>query len=127
MSPHPNDTLQGRLINSEWEDPDERHLRHSFGYWRMIEHRMIRAQMKAEGLDPGDYIEMQRRSTTLHQNDPTLREQQARNPPDVEKVRGIWLSTDELIWLSDRIDGVNDPLGANVLAKALEALRRGVL
>ena len=73
---HPNDTLNGKLI--AWERPDEQHLRGKLGYWRMVEERMIRAEIEAEGGNPDDRFEIERRVTKNHTNDETYAQTSAR-------------------------------------------------
>lgn len=43
-----NDTLNGLLYGHE--RPEEMHLRHKLGYWQMVETRMVREQLLAEGV-----------------------------------------------------------------------------
>lgn len=94
-----NNTLNGRLLAHV--RPEDERLRHSFGFWRVIEERMIREEMIAEGLDPkspAGHFEVQRRVTENHKNDHTFREISAAfvakaspAPPDlaIEALRQI--------------------------------------
>lgn len=61
-----NDTLNGQLF--QWETDDEKHLRHQFGYWRMVEERMIRADLEAQGIAP-TYFTIQAKVQENHAND----------------------------------------------------------
>lgn len=68
---HPNDTLNGKLY--AWERPEEKHLRRKLGYWHMVEERMHRAQLAAEGVPsdaPGFWMHLARRIEETHKDDP---------------------------------------------------------
>lgn len=128
---HPNDTLQGKLF--AWEREDEKHLRHSLGYWMMVEKRMIRAEIAAEGGDPADVFEIAARRTALHANDETFADQCRRMSAEREaSALVLWLSGDgqrgldftktELEFLRDHFEGANDPTAQTILAKVLTAL-----
>lgn len=122
---HPNDTLNGKLVDSEWEREDEKHLRSSFGYWRVVEERMIRAQMKAEGKDPDApfaIFEISRRVVENHKNDPTLREHQAAKGLTIAGVRvplGIRFTDEELAFLVEHFAMANDPVAQSIRDKAV--------
>lgn len=120
---HPNDTLQGKLVDSEWERPEERHLRNKFGYWRMVEKRMIRAQIVAEGGDPDNVFEVSRRVEQNHKHDLSLREWQALHPvKQGPKTSSAYFTDEELMNLLDRYQGANDPVSQSILAKIRGAL-----
>ena len=128
---HPNDTLQGKLVNSEWERDDEKHLRHKIGYWRMVEERMIRAEMIAEGKNPDHMsflFEISRRVQENHKNDPTLREQQAARRIVIAGIEvrmpNLNLTPEELDFLSEHFDGANDPVALSILGKVREAIEK---
>jgi hypothetical protein len=127
---HPNDTLNGKLVNSEWEREDEKHLRNKFGYWRMVEERMVRAQIKAEGGNPDDVFEVSRRVFENHKNDPSLREQQEAKRASKLVIAGIEVklpganfTREELERIAEHFAGANDPVAQSIHAKATEALR----
>lgn len=124
---HPNDTLQGKLVDSEWEREDQKHLRGSFGYWRMVEHRMIRAEIIAEGGDPENVFEVSRRVERNHKSDLSLREQQelarAKAGPVIDK-EGVLFTREELEYLVDRFGMANDPIALAIHNHAWAALVR---
>lgn len=71
---HPNDTLGGKLLAFERED--EKHLRRKLGYWRMVEDRMVRDQLAAEGVTPdqwGFWSEISRRMVENHKDDASFK------------------------------------------------------
>lgn len=122
-----NDTLGGLLYAHEREE--EKHLRRCLGYWRMVEERMIRDQLAAEGwheANPGAWIgfEISRRVEANHRNDPTLREMQAARP--IAVVRSAQaeqrFTVEEMERLSQHFAGANDPVAQSILAKALASL-----
>lgn len=135
---HSNDTLNGRLL--EWELPEERHLRNRFGYWHMVEERMVRAQMAAEGITPETergcfYLLMTQRIMENHKDDPKpwhdrhglmygggIRQQAAYElQAMIEAAREECLQA-----LRDIRDGHNDPRGlASAVLIKLDEYRKG--
>jgi len=122
---HPNDTLNGKLL--AWERPEDRHLRNKIGYWRMVEERMIRAELEAEGWTGGDWkdgryigFEISRRVMENHKNDPTLREMQeaarAAQPVTI-RVPDIAFSMEELLDMREKYEGSNTEIGQGIHAK----------
>jgi hypothetical protein len=117
-----NDTLGGLLY--AYERPEERHLRRRTGYWRMVEERMVRDQLIAEGWPAEKYMgfEISRRVIANHKNDATYREigeaRAARQPPRVDTR----FSPEELERLIEHFAGANDPVAQSILAKALAGL-----
>lgn len=115
---HPNDTLNGRLFAYERED--EKHLRGKLGYWRMVEERMVRGEIEAEGGDPTNIFEISRRITENHKNDPTFREQQeaqrAARPVRIA-VPDITFSMEELLDMREKYEGSNTEIGQGIRAK----------
>lgn len=68
---HPNDTLNGKLL--AWERPEDKHLRRRFGYWQMVEERMVRAQLEEEGVAPDSpcfFMSVAKRIEENHKDDP---------------------------------------------------------
>lgn len=129
-SAYKNNTLNGALL--AWERPEERHLRHKFGYWNMVERRMIRAQLEAEGIEP-DEFEIGKRIVANHAGDATYREIGDAWRAECEarardafaaglSVRSIGLTRSELEFLAEHFDGANDPVAAAVLEKVRAAL-----
>lgn len=120
-----NDTLGGLLYAHE--RPEDIQHRGKFGYWRMIEKRMIRDQLVAEGWDADDWrihFEIAARVTANHRNDPSLREMQAARPmarsaPSAPSAR---FSDEELERLAEHFAGANDPVAQSILAKAMAGL-----
>lgn len=114
------DTLCGRLLAYERED--EHHLRRKIGYWRMVEKRMIRAEMVKAGLDPNDNFEIARRVERNHRNDPSMAERQAMArasaPPPVSVPDGF--TAIELQHMIDTWADANDPISRAIAAKAAQ-------
>lgn len=125
---HPNDTLQGKLL--EWEREDQKHLRSRFGYWRMVEERMVRYELEREGHDPNEFgfiFKVSKRITENHRNDPTLREQQAaaraaQGP--VTPSEHASFTREELERLIEHFGMANDPVTLSIHSKAWAALVR---
>lgn len=131
---HPNDTLNGQLL--AWELPEERHLRHAFGYWHNVEQRMIEVCLALEGItretDQFFYLHLSQRMLENHKDDPkpwhdrrglmyggAIRQQAAY---EIENAKDV--ARDECVEALRQIAaGHNDPrtLAAEVLAK-LDAL-----
>lgn len=117
-----NDTLGGLLYAHE--RPEERHLRRCTGYWQMVEERMIRDQLLADGWPPEKYIgfEISRRVIENHRSDATYREigeaRAARQPPRPDTR----FTPEELERLLEHFAGANDPVAQSILAKALAGL-----
>lgn len=109
------ETLDGKLL--EWEDKDQHHLRNAFGYWRMVEKRMIRAQITAEGGDPDAFQAVSRRVDANHKDDPSLRERQKAQGLLVRRAGSTQLTGEELQFLADHFEGANDPLALEILRK----------
>lgn len=115
------DTLCGRLVawtlpeDREGDDPPYR----KFGYWRMVEKRMIRAELIAAGLDPDDNFAIARRIEANHRNDPSLAERQAMaraaQPP---RTPALAFTRDELEHLASLFQDANDPTSRAIGAKA---------
>lgn len=121
-----NDTLGGRLYAHE--RPEERHLRRSIGYWRMVEERMILAELAAEGWTGGDVsFEVSRRMIENHKNDPSLRERQEHHrqasPARPAAIRTAF-TVEELERLLQHFAGANDPVAQSIHAKATATLER---
>lgn len=114
---HPNDTLNGALL--EFEREDQKHLRRSLGYWRMVERRMIRAALIEEGAEPSEHA-ISKRVTENHANDESYRETSARLTRYVPPNTTMTLTIREWLWLADRLEGTNHPVGQAILAKALK-------
>lgn len=124
---HPNDTLNGRLL--AYEVPEERHLRRKLGYWHMVEERMVRAELVAEGKDPQavDFWHLlSERIMANHRDDVSFKVSgMIRQQVAAERDHMVETATDECVQaLRDIRDGYNDPrqLAADVLAK-LETIR----
>jgi glycine/D-amino acid oxidase-like deaminating enzyme len=131
---HPNDTLNGKLL--AWERPEDKHLRRRFGYWQMVEERMVRAQLEEEGVAPDSpcfFMSVAKRIEENHKDDPkpwklagpadgrwgAVRQQAA-----FERDAAVERAKDEAIKALIEIrDGHNDPraLAAQVLAALDEA------
>lgn len=117
-----NDTLDGLLFAHE--RPEEKHLRRKLGYWRMVEVRMIRAQIAAEAItDPLEVqFETVRRLANNHANDISFRESSRRHSPrDVLEPRERF-TRKELQFLALHFAGANDPVAYSILVKALAFL-----
>lgn len=122
---HPNDTLNGKLLEHELDE--EKHLRGRFGYWRMVEERMICKELIDAGEDPkamGFYFKIKQRVVENHKNDPTLRQQQeaasAGAPPILS---GAYFTVIELRHLIEHFEMANDPVAQEIDRKARVALR----
>lgn len=128
-----NDTLQGRLRS--FERDEEKHLRNTFGYWHMVEKRMIREQLIAEGHNPADVkfgFLVQDKYQENHKNDISLRDAQALKRDmwqSAVDTLGWWnipssvkLSREELQFLADHFDGANDPIAQAILQKVKSVL-----
>lgn len=116
---HPNDTLNGRLFAYELED--QKHLRHSTGYWRMVEERMIRSELEAEGVEP-TVFRVSARVVENHRNDITYRETSRKFASRAHREANSLFSRDELTFLAAHFEGANDPTAQAILAKVREGL-----
>lgn len=98
-----------------------------FGYAHMVEMEEIKASLAGRGLDPvALHFEAIRVYEDRHKNDETHRQRS-------ERLRREWaakrearprdkLTAEEIAYLIDRLDGVNDPVGQSAKA-ALEAMQ----
>ena len=118
---HPNDTLRGRLIAFERED--EKHLRQKFGYWRMVEERMIREELLASGVEP-TVFNISKRVEENHASDVPFREQSSRLRANTPIVQSNAFTQEELAFLVEHFTGANDPIAQSVLAKALAQTKK---
>lgn len=122
---HPNDTLNGVLL--AFEVDCEKHLRGKFGYWRMVEERMVRRQIVAEGGNPTDTLEVSRRIVLNHKDDLLFRERQeaARATlPNNLANEPISFTHEELLELEDRYNGSNTEVGQRIWDKVFANLIR---
>ncbi len=118
---HPNDTLNGILL--AWERPEEAELRSKLGYWRLVEKRMIRKELIAEGFDPNalefEFL-IEKRVGENHQNDPTFKEQQdtvRKLAPPIQTTQ-LFFSLEELARLAEHFVAANDPVTQEIYRKA---------
>jgi hypothetical protein len=130
---HPNDTLQGKLYAFELED--EKCLRGVFGYWHMVEERMILAQLKTEGVE-ATLSAVSARMIENHRGDESFADQSRRLHLGLEIASaakqqaqmnraGIWEEAREecLEALRQIRDGHNDPRElARIVLEKLEAV-----
>lgn len=115
---HPNDTLNGKLL--EWERSDQKHLRNKFGYWRMVEERMVRAQMVREGKDPDGtegFFEIQRRIRENHANDEPYRAKKLSIQGIEIELNGVQLTPEERAYLRELFEDANNPLARSIYEK----------
>lgn len=124
---HPNDTLNGKLL--AWVRPGDEENRHRFGFWHMVEKRMIRAMIEAEGGDPRDTMEISKRLIENHKDDISHKDyqEQVLKPRWAAEARARFdrgeterkasFTKAELVWLVEHLEGTNDPLGGSVLSK----------
>lgn len=130
-----NDTLSGRLL--EWERPEEHHLRSKLGYWRMVEERMVRAELEAagwtpppskfEGLDAQTQIdfEVTRRIGENHRSDATYAEISAAAAARMTRsALPPRFSREQLSRLVELHADANDPVTASVAQVAQAMLDR---
>lgn len=117
-----NDTLGGRLY--AFERPNEKHLRRCTGYWQMVEERMIRDQLTAEGWRGYMGTEISRRVIHNHRNDATYSEIcEARRAAAPAATPSGHLTPEEMERLVEHFAGANDPVAQSILAKALASLK----
>lgn len=119
---HPNDTLNGKLF--AWEHDDQKHLRNCFGYWDMVEKRMVRAQLIAEGHNPESPLfgaEMNARIAANHALDVSYRDT-SRALLNAAQPAPPTLSPTEWAFLAEHFQGANHPIAQAILAKALARL-----
>lgn len=130
-----NEDYNKKLL--EFELPEERHLRSSFGYWYMLEKRMYRKELLAEGWkedDPTFDFEISRRReaaravfmsyadyqrTVLH---PRWAQQAKIEFNEGRSAHIVEFTKAEMEAIAERFAGVNDPVGQAVLTKILSAL-----
>ncbi len=126
--PHPNDTLCGALF--AYERPEDKPHRGRVGYWRLVEERMIRAQLEKEGWESDwkdgrlIYFEISNRIAQNHRNDVTFREQQEllrKYRP--AKPGSVAFTEEEFERLAEHFAGANDPVSQSILIKALDAIK----
>ena len=120
-----NDTLSGRLY--EFEREEEKHLRNSFGYWHMVEMRMIRNQMIAEGWDPNDirfHVEASNRRDANHANDFSSQECLGWATKFITRSSSNDFTREELQYLIERFEYANDEVGRSIHAKALAKMQQ---
>lgn len=128
---HPNDTLNGRLLAHE--KPEERELRGKLGYWRMVEERMIRAELAKEGVEPTPDI-IRQRVAANHRNDmsyrdyqekvlfPRWRAQSRARFEAGETQREVPFTRPQLELILERFTGANDPEGQAIAEKVAAVL-----
>lgn len=114
-----NDTLNGRLFAYERED--QKHLRRSTGYWRMVEERMIRGELEAEGIEPTVFA-VSARVIENHRHDITYRETSRRFGKALGRAGAGVFTPEELRFLAAHFEGANDPTAQAILAKARQGL-----
>ncbi len=130
-----NDTLSGRLL--DWERPEDQHLRSKLGYWHMVEERMVRAELEAEGWTPPDPgflgiddrtltdFEVIRRIGENHRGDATYREISAALASRSRRAeRPPAFTREQLARLVELHAGANDPVTAGV-AQVAQAMLDG--
>lgn len=105
--------------------PEEEHLepfRRKFGFDAMIEKMRIRKDLEEKGKSGMQlFFEVERIYNENHKNDPSFRERQAGAKPTQAPI-GVWLTRDEAEYLINRLAGVNDPVGMQIVEKALDSL-----
>lgn len=117
---HPNDTLNGKLF--EFEIEEEKHLRGNFGYWRMVEDRMIREKLIKQGHDPADrgfLFLVSREREANHANDVPYR------ASVITKVKSdkAAFNAAELEYMADMFRDANHPLAQSIYEKAIGLLK----
>jgi len=82
---------------------------------------IIRARLEAEGEDSFRLsFAVSREMEKYQQTQPSMRERQQimkRIYPPVRLPPSLALTNEERAWLIERLDGVNDPIGVDILAK----------
>ena len=127
-----NDTLNGKL--EAWVRPEDREGDDppygKLGYWRMVEHRMIRAEFRAEhGRDPTSW-ELSSAVMRNHAGDATFAEiSRALSARWRAESRGpAAFTTEQLQRLVDLFAGANDPVTRSIAEVAVLMLsERGEL
>jgi hypothetical protein len=102
----------------------------SFGWEHEEETRRHRERLVAEGFKPGSaelHFAVVKAYEDAHANDLTLRQrQQARKSDriDPRAPEEFPLTEEEIAYLAERLEGVNDPVGSAALAKLNHMLGR---
>lgn len=117
-----NDTLNGLLLQHERKE--EMHLRNKFGYWRMVEKRMLREQLIAEGVTDETELHFAiiRRVEQNHKNDITYKESSAAFSAGAKVRPSTDFTREELEFLRDHFAMANDPTAVAILAKVCDKL-----
>lgn len=116
---HPNDTLNGRLL--EYENADELHFRNKLGYWRMVEDRMITKKLVGLGYDPTNFsfqFLMAREREGNHANDVPMSASPCVSGMSSEFTRS------ELEYMADMFRDANSPEAQAIYEKVISRLNR---
>ena len=98
-------------------------MRGRLGYWKMVEERMIRAELAAEGVKPS-ISELSRRRTLNHAGDASYAEISRALAATARKAPSSEFTAEELAVLAERFAFANDPVSQSILSKVEARLAR---